>query len=679
MARGIKNLADGTKIGDDEPRMRRFGPFYLETRLAVGGTAEVYVARPAEARADLPDRLVVKRLLPHMLNEPDARTMFEREAKLHAAIDHENVVKVFFSGVEESTGEPYLALELVDGVDGYRLLRKLKQDGKNLPVGLSVHIAREVLRALASAHSARDPSGQALHIVHRDVSPSNIYLSHDGRVKLGDFGIAQSSARTSMRSEQGAAIKGKYAYLAPEQVKGDEADHRADLFSLAAVLAEMLLGQPLFSGGGQLAVLLAIRDCKLDVLEEARPRLPKGLFDVLERALAKDPEKRFATASELAARLAPFDTPAHVAASELSALVKACALQSANRDVRLPTQSAMPAVSVGAKPDDPQERKTSEYTTEPSFVVTASGRLHGPWTFAQLIESLATGEVGSGVRVDYMGTGLRPLTEIEELLRFVPPSTATVRGSLTNPGAPAFSGQLPELSMLSLLVEVLKSRESGVLFAERSDTNTTRKELYFLSGRLHHVASSNASELLGEYLVRRRKLAREELDLALAILPRYGGRMGDTLISLGLVDPVEIFRAIREQGRDRVSDLFTWKSGTVSFYRDRSATHVEFPLDLDLPHLMVAGLEAEMPADAPLERYRGHMSRVLRLRPISKETSAFSTVAWPPSVSRTMMLLERPQPLRELLRLATKSGTINSAEVLRAVEVLTVTKLAAFD
>jgi len=675
----IKNLAERRKIGDDESRMRRFGPFFLETRLAVGGTAEVYVARPAEARADLPERLVVKRLLPHMLNEPDARTMFEREAKLHAAIDHENVVKVFFSGVEEATGEPYLALELVDGVDGYRLLRKLKQDGKNLPVGLSVYVAREILRALASAHTARDPSGQALQIVHRDVSPSNIYLSHDGRVKLGDFGIAQSSARTSLRSEQGAAIKGKYAYLAPEQVKGEEADHRADLFSLAAVLAEMLLGQPLFSGGGQLAVLLAIRDCKLDVLEEARPRLPKGLFDVLERALSKDPDKRFATASELAARLAPFDTPAHVAVAELSALVRACAAQSASREVRVPTQSAMTAVAVGAKVEDPSERKTSEYTTEPSFVVTASGRLHGPWTFAQLIEALATGEVGAGDRVDYMGTGLRPLNEIDELLRFVPPSTSTLRGSLTDPGAPAFTGQLPELSMLSLLSEVLRNRETGVLFAERSDSGTTRKELYFLTGRLHHVASSNASELLGEYLVRRRKLAREELDLALAILPRYGGRMGDTLISLGLVDPVEIFRAIREQGRDRVSDLFTWKSGSVSFYRDRNANHVEFPLDLDLPHLMLAGLEAEMPADAPLERYRGHMNRVLRLRPMTKELASFSSVAWPPVVSRVMMLLERPQPLKEILRLATKSGTSGAADILRAVELLTVTKLAAFD
>ena len=120
--------------------------------------------------------------------------------------------------------------------------------------------------------------------------------------------------------------------------------------------------------------------------------------------------------------------------------------------------------------------------------------------------------------------------------------------------------------MLTTLMRVLAQRETGVLFAERADDSTAggdgaRKELYFVAGKLHHVASSNASELLGEYLVRRGKLEREELDLALAVLPRYGGRMGDTLISMGLVGPVDIFRAIREQGRDRVADLFLWRSG----------------------------------------------------------------------------------------------------------------------
>ena len=127
--------------------------------------------------------------------------MFDREARLHAAVTHENVVTVFGAGHDEK-GEPYLAMEYIDGVDGYRLLRRLRQEDELLPVGVAVFVACEVLRALESVHAARDPSsGGSLGIVHRDVSPSNIYLSKDGKVKLGDFGIARSTTRTTLRSD----------------------------------------------------------------------------------------------------------------------------------------------------------------------------------------------------------------------------------------------------------------------------------------------------------------------------------------------------------------------------------------------------------------------------------------------------------------------------------------------
>ena len=198
-----------------------FGSFLLDERIAVGGTAEVYLARPARPGTGLPDRLVIKRLLPHFVSDVEGRSMFQREARLHVAVTHENVVEVFHAG-EDDKGEPYLAMEYIDGVDGYRLLRRLRQSGERLPVGVAVHIAREVLRALDSVHSAMDPTrGKPLGIVHRDVSPSNIYLSVDGGVKLGDFGIARSTTRTTLRSEAGQILKGKFAYLSPEQVAGE--------------------------------------------------------------------------------------------------------------------------------------------------------------------------------------------------------------------------------------------------------------------------------------------------------------------------------------------------------------------------------------------------------------------------------------------------------------------------
>src|SRR5262249_18000860 len=155
-------------------------------------------------------------------------------------------------------------------------------------------------------------------IIHRDVTPSNLYLSRNGRVKLGDFGIARSTTRSTLRSEQSAVLKGKFAYLAPEQVAGEGFDHRADLFSMASVLAEMLLGKPLFPGGGQLAVLLAIRDCRIDALTEIKSRLPTGLYEVLQKALARDPAKRFQNAADFARALASFLPPEAAARSELA-------------------------------------------------------------------------------------------------------------------------------------------------------------------------------------------------------------------------------------------------------------------------------------------------------------------------------------------------------------------------
>jgi serine/threonine protein kinase len=142
-------------------------------------------------------------------------------------------------------------------------------------------------------------------------------------VKLGDFGIARSANRKTLSTNAGGPVlKGKFAYLAPEQVASEGFDQRADLFSTAVVLAEMILGRPLFAGSGQLAVLLAIRDCRIEPLRDARASLPAGLFEVLERALARLPANRFQTAAAFSEALAPFDSNPSAPRAELGALVR---------------------------------------------------------------------------------------------------------------------------------------------------------------------------------------------------------------------------------------------------------------------------------------------------------------------------------------------------------------------
>jgi serine/threonine-protein kinase len=731
----------------------RFGPYQLDSRIAVGGTAEVYLAHPIDPAAQ-PRKVVVKRLLPNFAADPEGRTMFEREARLHACVQHPNVVEVFGSGMS-ADGEPYLAMEFIDGVDGYRLLRRLRQENELLPLGVAVHIAHEVLEALESVHAATDSGGAALGIIHRDVTPSNLYLSQEGRVKLGDFGIARSTARQTLRNEASAVLKGKFAYLAPEQVAGEPFDHRADLFSLATVLAEMLLGKPLFPGGGQLAVLLAIRDCRIDALHEIDGRLPKGLMPVLEKALAREPDHRYASARLFADALVPFCASDDAATLDLSLRVRwvqaspsvdaMSAVRESMRSMRavtpppasqeqlqaqivarlrhpsgrlreqIPAQPVtVPVMSaVSVKPGtaatsvatpalplksrasvsvptpvlddlDPDSsdfnRKTGEYEPMPSYALTASGERLGPWTFARLMEALATAQIGRGDRLDYMGRGFAPIETIDELERFLPARTATT-GTMDGPGMPDYRDSLSPTSdgipaMLTVLLRLLEARETGVLFVERESDETgqaLRKEMYFIGGKLNHVASTSTSELLGEFLVRRGTLAREELDLALAVLPKYNGRMGDTLIALGLAGPVDIFRAIREQGRDRVADSFTWKRGAASFYRGQKAPHVEFPLDLDLPPLLLAGIEAAHPAEAPLTLFRERLERFIG--PAANDRGRLRQVTWPPAIARVLQLAQPPKSLKELLRAAARDGTGDAADALRAVELLLAARL----
>jgi serine/threonine-protein kinase len=661
----------------------RFGPYWLDARVAVGGTAEVYLAHPVDP-AVLPRRLIVKRLLPQFVQDPEGRTMFEREATLHTQVHHDNVVTVFGSGVSDD-GEPYLAMEYVEGADLYRLLRRLGQEGQRLPVHVAVYIGREVLRALSSVHSARDATGSPLGIIHRDVTPSNMYLSHEGRVKLGDFGIARATNKMTMRNAQSAMIKGKFAYLAPEQVASEPFDHRADLFSLAVVMAEMLLGKPLFAGTGQLAVLLAIRDCRIDALREARNTFPPGLTEALERALSRDPAARYPSATAFGAGLAVHDRDPVSSKHELGILVRHVQ-SNPSMESMVASRDSMPRSSgnepkkanTPVPPSDPSaDRKTGEYTQIPSRARTERGEEFGPWPFARLIEAIATGQLGRGDLVDYMGGGMLPIEEIEDLARFLPPKTSTTR-QMPGLGTPDFVDDISPFALLQVLFRVIEGSETGALFSEGSTEHGEggRKEIYFKRGKLHHIASSNANELLGKFLVRRGQISREELDFALAVLPRYAGRMGDTLISLGLVNAVDIFRAIREQGRDRLTDLFAWTHGRLTYYLSPSAPSVEFPLDLDLPPLLLAGLEVAQPNDTPLLAFRPHLDAVLG--PATPPRPRLRNIAWPRVMMRTLEAASEPRALREVVAVVTRGAEFPANDVLRTVQILVAARLLAW-
>jgi len=579
-----------------------FGPFVLERRIAVGGSAEVFLARPKIGTLPAA-HLVVKRLL-RSVREGGEFDALEREAELHRAVKHANVVDVYGAGMVGE--EPYLALEYVDGVDLYRLLRRAESEQRRFPPGLAAHIAREVAEALTAVHGARDNEGNVLHIVHRDVTPSNILLSSDGSVKLGDFGIARFEHRMKPTQHSGGGLKGKFGYLSPEQVAGEPSDHRADLFALTAVFGEMLIGERVFPGSGQLAVLLAIRDVNIEPLRRAQAMLAPGMLAVCERGLARDPDDRYADAGELAQALSAFEKPSREElkktlsewvmwakdSSELAKRIEGQVRDSVQRmqAVRTRSSGAMQAVRTPSQTSIVAQRPDS-LPAVGSRIKRTDGHVLDDVSFAKLIEMIATGDLGADDEVALLGEPFKPIREITELARHLLPSTTATTSRIFEPGVPDYQALLRDTSMLEVLAHMRQKGETGALFVERSKSMgaSVRKELYLNGGRLLHVASSEREELLGEYLVRRGRLTREQLDAALGSLQKFGGRLGDTLIGLQLVDAVDVFRAIRDQGRDRVAALSTWEEGLVTFYRGTAPTRVEFPLDLDLSSPMMAG------------------------------------------------------------------------------------------
>jgi len=400
------------------------GPYTLANRIAVGGMAEVF--RALEPRAAGEDRaVVIKRMLPALAAEAACGARFDDEARQDVRIRPGNVVDVIDHGVDADL--PYIVLEYVFGVDLWRLVRWLTHNGRRLRTEVAVYLATELLAGLEAVHAVCDETGEQMRVVHRDVSPSNVFLSVHGDVKLGDLGIAQARWRERHPlAPAGERAKGKLGYLAPEQAAGRPGDQRADVFSAAVIVAELLLGRPLFAGGSEIAVLLAIRDANVRPFAQHARGLPEGLGDAVLGALARSPEDRMATARALRGELLPFATGAPgelrrelgdlvakaLAEGEPSrgALDRAALAQTVEEDVNEVLDERTPEVPSapsGRAPslspedgarlfdvDSPGGPAASEYAVE-----TADGRELGPWRYARAVQAVATGEIAIGDRI----------------------------------------------------------------------------------------------------------------------------------------------------------------------------------------------------------------------------------------------------------------------------------------
>lgn len=718
--------------------------------------AEIFKAKTQGAHG-FEKTLVIKRILPHLAQDSEFIDMFIDEAKLMVQLNHPKIVQVLDFG--ELEGQYYMALEHVDGIDGLAMLRRCAKRRCRPTTGIVLHIIADVLDALEYAHRLT-LGGRGLGIVHRDISPSNIFISWQGEVKLGDFGIARAAIRRG--HTEGGALKGKYGYMAPEQVTGQTVDHRADIFAVGVVLAELLMIRRLFYAKADLEVLLLVRDAKLTRLDKYGNRIPIDLRSILDSALARDPNLRYQDAGTFRDALHRylFENRRMVRSTDvrnfLSRLMeteepitrKSESLERSVRQASLLANSAIDGNAVESPIDDvtpaiPREidlqRLHGPLGAEPPVPLVARKRgdaaMPSPPAFNPTPRAIADAIIAEDTpatetyRRDAIGkkrkimltpppapppvptglphTGEEPRIATQDALAAVPEMAASgsvsqsdflsyqsdeyplpdpadlkepidaemvVAERLTNLGGrrsakPDFAGELADCSMFTLLFGLAVSEETGLLVVE---FDSAIKEIYLVDGDPTYVTSNQADELFGQYLVSKGVLSKGELSMALAMLPHFNGKLGDTLVALKLLRPVQVLRHLTHQVRQKLLDAFAWAGGKYRFYLNRECKYESAPLGLDAFEIIGAAVQGQ-PRDRMGARLATFMDVALH---------AVSPAPVPPEVFRLGTLprrvydrLDGRHTLRQLFE--TYTDPVQRDEFAQIVFLLLETGLAA--
>jgi eukaryotic-like serine/threonine-protein kinase len=722
----------------------QFGRYTLLERLAVGGMAEIFRAKTHGAHG-FEKTLVVKRILPHLAADAEFVDMFIDEAKMMVQLNHPKVVQVLDFG--EVDGQYYIAMEYIQGIDGLELLRCCARHRCRPTTGIAVHIIADVLDALDYAHNLRDAQGRPLNIVHRDISPSNIFVSELGEVKLGDFGIARAEIRR--RHTETGALKGKYGYMSPEAVSSGAVDHRSDIFAVGIVLAELLMIRRLFIAKSELEVLLQVRDARLDRLSKYGQHIQAALRLILESALARDANLRYQDAASFRDALHRylFEQQRLVRSTEVRLFLQRLRDLDAEAEKTpharpLPPadeqevrelvvdgdepESPPPEVVLAAAPDvevqgtgvpnlerlaqvtrraGQEGTEYSAHTRERIVVGKSSPSLDDGWPAGAVGEDplavgeetswqaetasigrkrkillappprsqpvptglpetgeqprlktaegiQAMGELGtsgsSSVR-DFHSSGnyeaVRPAPE--ELV--TPMEASMVAASRVSlplneaPDEPYLKGDLTQQSLFKVLFRLAVAEETGLVVLQ---TSNVVKEVYLVDGDPQYVTSNMPEELFGQYLLQRGVVAQGELSMALAMLPHFDGKLGNALVALKLLRPVQVLRHLTHQVRQKLLNAFAVEDGSYAYHRGRTCEQESAPLGLDAFEVIGAGVMAlpEPVLTRRLQPLLGQRPRSSSPPPIPPE--AFRLGARPRQIFDN---LDGRHPLSELL------------------------------
>ena len=270
------------------------GKYRLEQKIAIGGMAEIWLARQ-EGPAGFSKRLVIKRILPNLATDDKFVQMFLDEARVAALLEHPNIVRI--SDLGQVDDSYFIAMEFIDGPDLDYLIVRTRQLSAHVPSVIAARLVADALNGLDYAHNFANEEGQPLGLVHRDISPHNVLISSTGVAKVCDFGVAK--AATSKHQTQAGAVKGKFAYMSPEQIAAKPLDGRSDVFAMGIVLYELATGSPPFGDQGELMAVTAILTQQPTDPREFVQDFPAPLEQIIQKALAKNRDSRYASAREM--------------------------------------------------------------------------------------------------------------------------------------------------------------------------------------------------------------------------------------------------------------------------------------------------------------------------------------------------------------------------------------------
>lgn len=547
--------------------LNRLGEYELCRLVATGSTCEIYEARRVGPHG-FARRVAVKRVLPQLASDVRFVRMFCDEARVHASLDHPNLVAVVDFG--EEGRELYMAMEYVDGTSLSELMG-LPRRRNRIPLGPALRITREVLCGLAHVHSARDANGAPLGLVHRDVAPGNVLLGSSGEVKLTDFGIVRSAAAET-RTLPGE-LRGKLGYVSPEQAMGARVDARSDLFSVGVILAEMLMGEPLFAGRTELEVLTQLHAGDLRGLETHGRHLPDAVHACLRRFLAQRPIERVADAREAIHEIDRLATAlnAFVGRAELVEYLVQQGVVTSASGMRM--KAAVEVAPPARFRPEPDTRVLSE--PQVSYRVRRpGGTIVGPLRLARLIEMVVTARAGLDSEVSRNDGPFLPLSSIAELAqiaarpayRFFDP--VALMATERHPIGPGIAARQ---------VFVAARRRATGLICIRS--GMTQRRFYFVQGNLVASSSTDPEELLGAVLAEQHGLTTEQIDEELERGMRRGISLGAALVEAGVIDEVQLRAAAREQSRKRLARAFAQTHGDLFYVDGARAGETERPVD----------------------------------------------------------------------------------------------------